>query len=89
MHQANVFWDRAELSRGIDSKQLVTELHTNGFARDEAVEMLRLVFGVTRGAARLFVASHPVWAAGTAANDWDGLMPVPECYERWALPRRN
>ena len=33
--------------------------------------MLCLVFGVPRGAARLLVASHPAWAAETAANDSD------------------
>jgi hypothetical protein len=67
MHRSNVvLWDPAEVSRGMDSKQLVADLHDSGLARDEAVEMLCLVFGIPRGAARLFVASHPAWAAETA-----------------------
>ncbi len=68
MHRANgVLRNRAEMSRGMDSKQFVTELHAEGVDRDEAIEMLCLVFSIPRGAASLFVASHPVWAAEIAA----------------------
>ena len=55
-------------NRGMHGKQFVTELHAQGVARDEAVEMLCVVFGVPRGAARLFVASHPAWTAETGGD---------------------
>ena len=75
MHRANIILsDLAGVSRGMHGKQFVTELHDRGFARDQAIEMLCLVFGVPRGAARLFVGSHPAWAAKTAANDSDGSI---------------
>jgi hypothetical protein len=70
MHRDNiVLSDLAGVSRGMPSKQLVTEMHERGAARDEAIAMLCLMFGVPRGAARLFVASHPAWATETAAID--------------------
>jgi hypothetical protein len=87
MHRANVnHWGPTEVSRGLDSKQLVTDLHDGGLGRDEAVEMLCLVCGVPRGAARLFVASHPAWAAESAASYPDGWMPALRCYGERALP---
>jgi hypothetical protein len=49
-------------------KQFVTELHAQGVARDEAVEIICVVFGVPRGAAGLFVASHPAWTADTGGD---------------------
>jgi hypothetical protein len=57
------------------SKQFVAELHDLGFTCDEAIESLCLVFGVPHATARLFVASHPAWAAEAAANDSDGSTP--------------
>jgi hypothetical protein len=89
MHRDNiVLSDLAGVSRGMPSKQFVTELHASGAARGEAIEMLCLVFGVPRGAAKLFVASHPAWAAETGANDWDGSIGLGG-YGRKALPSRN
>jgi hypothetical protein len=89
MHRDNiVLSDLAGVSRGMPSKQFVTELHARGAAREEAIEMLCLMFGVPRGAARLFVASHPAWAAETAANDSDGSIGLGG-YGGKALPSRN
>jgi hypothetical protein len=73
----------------MDSKQLVAELHDKGFDRDEAVRILCRAFGVSRSAAFLFVASHPVWAPETTADDSDGWMPALGCYGAAALPTRN
>jgi hypothetical protein len=52
----------AEPSHWLGSKQFVTDLHHRGVTREEAVEAVRQVFSVPRGAARLFVLSHPAWA---------------------------
>jgi hypothetical protein len=73
MHRDNISLRRLDgLSRGLDSKQFVTELRDGGFTRDQAIEALCQVFGVPRGAARLFVVSHPAWAAEAAAREPDG-----------------
>jgi len=75
MHRAKIALSRlAGANRGMHSKQFVTELHDRGYTRDQAIEMLCLVFGVPRGAARLFIVSHPAWAAETAAHDSDGSL---------------
>ena len=89
MRGANIdFRERAGASRRMQSKQFVTELHERGVGRDEAIEMLCLAFCIPRGAARLFVASHPVWAAGCANKDSDWATPPGGCYGR-ALPHGN
>ncbi len=77
MRGANIdFGELAGASRRMQSKQFVSELHERGLGRDEAVEMLCLVFCIPRAHARLFVASHPVWAAGWASKDSDGGCPL-------------
>jgi hypothetical protein len=77
MHRAKIVLSPfAGENRGTHSKQFVTELHVRGFSCDQAIEMLCLVFGVPRGAARLFVVSHPAWAADTGAHDFDGSISV-------------
>jgi hypothetical protein len=73
MHRDSIALRRlAGLSRGLDSKQFVTDLRDGGFTRDQAIEALRQVFGVPHGAARLFVVSHPAWAAEAPAREPDG-----------------
>ena len=52
----------AESSRGVCSKRYVAELHAQGVGPDEAIEAVSRRFGVSPGAARLFVLSHPAWA---------------------------
>jgi hypothetical protein len=90
MHRDNiVLSDLAGMSRGMPSKQFVTELHDRGFARDEAIEVFCRMFGVPRGAGRLFVASHPAWAAETVANDSDGSIPAPGCHGAMTSPSKN
>jgi hypothetical protein len=85
MHRDNiVLSDLAGVSRGMPSKQFVTELHASGASRDQAIEMLCRMFGIPQGAARLFVASHPAWAAETAAKDPNGSVG-PGGYEEKAL----
>jgi hypothetical protein len=51
------------IHRGMSSKAFVDGLHDQGFTRDDSVELVKRVFGVSRGAAELFVVSHPAWAA--------------------------
>jgi hypothetical protein len=60
----------AETRRGLCSKQFVTELHDLGIAQDDAIEAVSRTFGVARGAARLFVLSHPAWIEGSADLAW-------------------
>jgi hypothetical protein len=64
MHQDNI--DREYLgmrSRGVSSKTFVEDLHERGFTLEDSVELLCRLFALPRGAATLFVASHPAWAA--------------------------
>jgi hypothetical protein len=64
MHRDNIaLSDLAGRSRKLCSKQFATELHDQGYTRDDAIAALCQVFGVPHRAARLFVASHPAWAA--------------------------
>jgi hypothetical protein len=64
--------DLAGKSRKLCSKQFATELRDQGYARDAAIAAVCQVFGVSRSAARLFIISHPAWAADTASDE-------PEC----------
>jgi hypothetical protein len=41
-----------------------------GVGRDEAIEAVSQMYGVTRGAARLFVLSHPAWAEEAVGPSW-------------------
>lgn len=61
MHRDNRRY-RPESRRGLCSKQFVTDLHAQGVPRDDAIVAVSQVFGVPRGAAQLFVQSHPAWA---------------------------
>jgi hypothetical protein len=51
-----------EPRRWLGSKQFVADLRDQGVTREEAIEAVRQVFSVPRGAAQLFVQSHPAWA---------------------------
>jgi hypothetical protein len=66
-----VLSDQWGVSRGTHSKQFVADLHERGFARDEAIASLCLAFGISRGAAKLFVDSHPAWADEIESNESD------------------
>ena len=59
----------AESSRGVSSRRFVAELHEQGVGPDEAIEAVSRRFGVSHGAARLFVRSHPAWAKGEERPD--------------------
>jgi len=61
MHRDNHRYG-SEPGRGLCSKQFVIDLHHQGLSRDEAIEAVSQVFGIPRGAARLFVLAHPAWA---------------------------
>jgi hypothetical protein len=69
----------AGIERGLSSKHFVAELHDQGLTRDEAAETVSQVFGVSRGAARLFIRSHPAWAGigrdGPRSFDGEGSEP--------------
>jgi hypothetical protein len=56
--------------RGSCSKQFLAELHDQGIGRDEAIEAVSRRFGVSRGAASLFVTSHPAWAEEESGPAW-------------------
>ena len=75
VHRAKIVPSQVTVvNRGMHSKQFVTELHDSGFTRDQAIEMLCLMFGIPRGAARLFIVSHPAWAAETAVQGANVLV---------------
>jgi hypothetical protein len=57
------------------SQQFVTELHDQGFTRDEAIEAVCQVFGVPRNAARLFIVSHPAWTDEARAEGREWSIP--------------
>jgi hypothetical protein len=63
--------DWAGQSRTLRSKQFVTELLEKGYSRDDAIAAVCQVFGVPYRAARLFVCTHPVWAAKEAGEGSD------------------
>ena len=53
----------AGMERGLSSRLYVAELHAQGLSQDAAVESVIQAFGVSRGAARLYIRSHPTWAS--------------------------
>jgi hypothetical protein len=64
MHRDNIALRAlAGRSRKLCSKQFATELHEQGYTRENAIAAVCQVFGVPQRAARLFVISHPAWAA--------------------------
>jgi hypothetical protein len=70
MHRDNfVLRDLAGKSRKLCSKQFATELHDQGYARGDAIAAVCQVFGVPHRAARLFIVSHPAWAADAPSDE--------------------
>ena len=70
MHRDNVVLrDLAGKTRELCSKQFATELHDQGYARDDAIAAVCQVFGVPHRAARLFIVSHPAWAADAPSDE--------------------
>jgi hypothetical protein len=57
------------MERGQSSKQFVAELHDRRLSPDEAADVVCQVYGVPRGAARLYVYSHPAWASEAPAEE--------------------
>ena len=53
----------AGIDRGMSGMLYVGELHAQGLGQDAAVKAVVKAFGVSRGAARLYVRSHPAWAS--------------------------
>jgi hypothetical protein len=49
--------------RKLSSKAFVAGLHRRGLTREQAADVVCQLFGVSRGAARLYVRSHPAFAA--------------------------
>jgi hypothetical protein len=74
-----------ETGRGVCSKQFVAELHEQGVELDEAIEAVSRQFGVSRGAAWLFVRSHPAWATEERAPQ--SLGRTPGTVRSWYLDR--
>ena len=76
MHRDNlVLRDLAGKSRKLSSKQCATELRDQGYARDDAIAAVCQVFGVSHRAARLFIASHPAWAADAPSDEPEWSLP--------------
>jgi hypothetical protein len=76
MHRNNIaLEDLAGRSRKLCSKQYVSELHDQGYTRDDAIEAVCQVFCVPYRAARLFVVSHPAWAADAPLKNRNGRSP--------------
>jgi hypothetical protein len=70
MHRDNVVLrGLAGRSRKLRSKQFATELRDQGYARDDAIAAVCQLFGVPHRAARLFIASHPAWAADARSDE--------------------
>jgi len=64
MHRARIVFRHPVVSNGVmHSKRLVADLHDWGFTCDEAVEILCMIFGLSPGAANLFIVTHPAWVA--------------------------
>jgi hypothetical protein len=65
------FMDREILTgieRGLSSKEFVAELRRRGLTPDDAADVVARVFAIPRGAARLYVRSHPAWSAEAPAE---------------------
>ncbi len=70
MHRDNIAHrDLAGKSRRLCSKHFVSELHDQGYTRDDAIEAVCQVFCVPYRAARLFVVSHPAWGLDAPAEE--------------------
>jgi hypothetical protein len=63
-------------SRKLSSKQFATELHDQGYTRDDAIAAVCRVFGVPHRAARLFIDSHPAWMDGAPAEEPEWSLSV-------------
>lgn len=53
----------AGMERGLNVMQFVAGLHERGLMPEEAADVVSQALGVGRGAARLYIRSHPAWAA--------------------------
>jgi hypothetical protein len=71
------------------SKEFVARLRQRGFARQEAIALLGLVFGISPGAATLFVDSHPAWADETGSNELNRSVGGLQPFRGIGLPSRN
>src|SRR5215469_7346741 len=69
MHR-ELIGQRVERIRGLCSKRFVAELRDQGMEREEVIEAVSRAFCVPRGAAQLFVLSHPSWAEDEARRSW-------------------
>jgi hypothetical protein len=62
MHRDRIERDcLADMERGLRSDVFALQLRERGATRDGAAGAISQVFGVSLGAARLFVRSHPAW----------------------------
>lgn len=74
MHRDLIDHERLNgMERGLSCKQFVAELHDRGLSPDQAAEAVCQLFAVHRGAARLYVRSHPAWASSEVPKE------VPRC----------
>jgi len=56
------------IERGLSSKEFVAELHRRGLRPDDAADVVSRVFAIPRGAARLYIRSHPAWSTEAPAE---------------------
>jgi len=75
------------MRRRLDGKQLVADLHGRGLTPDDVADIVCQLFCIPRGAARLFVDSHPDWAceASAAGPRWTD-RDIPLIQERRVMP---
>ena len=72
MHLSRMVLSHPAGVNGVHSKRLVADLHDWGFSRDEAIEILSMIFDLSCGAARMFIVTHPAWLAESASDDSNG-----------------
>jgi hypothetical protein len=53
---------------GLDGKQFLTELQGRGLSPDVAADIICQVYCIPRGAARLYVRTHPAWSPEAPAD---------------------
>jgi hypothetical protein len=55
------------VERGLGCKRFVSELRGRGLTTDDAADVVCQIFCVPRGAARLYVRTHPAWSTEAPA----------------------
>ena|SRR5689334_7396248 len=65
----------ARMEGGLNAKRFVAELHGRGLWPDDAADIVCQLFCIPRGAARLYVRTHPAWSPEAPAEWPPGVEP--------------